>query len=51
LGSSGDPSVVIDDVSIAATPEPGSIVLMLTGMAGLGLLAGKKRLVRSALAS
>jgi len=51
LGTSGDPSVVIDNVSILATPEPGSIGLMLTGMAGLGLLAARKRLGRPAFAS
>jgi hypothetical protein len=51
LGTSGDPSVVIDNVSIAATPEPGSIALMLTGMAGLGLLAARKRLGKSVFAN
>jgi hypothetical protein len=40
----GDGSVVIDDVSVTATPEPSSIVLMLTGLLGLGLLVGRKRL-------
>lgn len=39
----GDGSVVIDDVSVTATPEPGSIVLMLTGLVGLGLLIAIKR--------
>ncbi|MGA3082007.1 MAG: PEP-CTERM sorting domain-containing protein [Terracidiphilus sp.] len=40
----GDGSVVIDDVNVSPTPEPGSIVLMLTGIVGLGLLIGRKRL-------
>jgi hypothetical protein len=44
-------SVMIDDVSIKPTPEPGSIVLTLTGLAGLGLLAARKRLGKSAFAS
>ncbi|MGD0831258.1 MAG: PEP-CTERM sorting domain-containing protein [Terracidiphilus sp.] len=42
----GDGSVVIDDVSVSATPEPGSIILMLTGLLGLGLLIAKKRLAQ-----
>jgi hypothetical protein len=41
---------MIDNVGIAAAPEPGSLVLMLTGMIGLGLLVGKKRLGRFVLA-
>lgn len=48
---SADGSVMIDNVGIAATPEPGSMVLILTGMAGLGLLAASKRLGRSVFAS
>jgi hypothetical protein len=40
----GDGSVVIDDASVTAAPEPGSIVLMLTGLVGLGLLVARKRL-------
>ena len=43
----GDPSqsgsVMLDDVNVAATPEPGSIVLMLTGIASVALMLGKKR--------
>jgi hypothetical protein len=52
--ATGDPaigspygSVMIDNVNVQATPEPGSLVLMLTGVAGLGLLLGKKRLESS----
>jgi hypothetical protein len=45
IGST-DGSVMIDNVSIHATPEPGSMVLALTGIAGLGLLVGKRRLGR-----
>jgi hypothetical protein len=44
-------SVVLDDVSLQATPEPDSIVLMFTGVVALGLLAGRKRLFGSAFAS
>jgi len=36
-------SVMIDDASVTAAPEPGSIVLMLTGLIGLGLLVARKR--------
>ena len=50
IGST-DGSVMIDDVGISATPEPGSIVLTLTGMIGLGLLAARKRLGRSVFAN
>jgi hypothetical protein len=45
--NAGDGSVVIDDVDVAPTPEPGSIVLMLTGIVALGLLIGRKRLGQS----
>jgi hypothetical protein len=41
-----DGSVMIDDVSVTATPEPDSIVLMLTGFLGLGLAIGTRRLGR-----
>jgi hypothetical protein len=54
--ATGDPaigstvgSVMIDDVIVQA-PEPGSIVLVMTGIIDLALLAGRKRLVRSGLA-
>jgi len=43
-------SVMIDDVSVAPAPEPGSIVLMLTGVLGFGLLFVRKRRVQSFLA-
>jgi hypothetical protein len=60
--STGDPaigsqdgSVMIDDVSVQTastlTPEPGSIFLTLTGVIGLGLAVGRKRLGRSVFAS
>lgn len=42
---SADYSVMIDNVSVVATPEPGSIVLLLTGVVALGLVAGRKRLM------
>jgi hypothetical protein len=44
-------SVIIDDVSVTPTPEPGSILLMLTGFLALALLMGKKRLGQSASAT
>jgi hypothetical protein len=40
----GQGSVVIDDTSVSPAPEPGSMVLMLTGIVGLGLLIARKRL-------
>ena len=40
-------SVMIDDVSVAPAPEPGSIVFMLTGILGFVLLFGRKRLMQS----
>ena len=43
---SQDGSVMIDDVSLQAVPEPGSIALTLTGI--MGLVAGRKRLRKSA---
>jgi hypothetical protein len=43
-------SVMIDDVSVVATPEPESLVLMLTGLLGLCLAMGAKR-VGSSLAA
>ena len=48
---SQDGSVMIDDVSVAAVPEPGSVVLMLTGILGAGLAVGRKRLGRSVFAN
>jgi hypothetical protein len=44
-------SVLIDNVSvqIAPTPEPGSAVLMSTGLLALALVAGRKRLLQSSL--
>jgi hypothetical protein len=42
LGSSYG-SVMIDGVSVVATPEPGSIVLLLTGIMALGLVIGRNR--------
>jgi hypothetical protein len=47
IGSPASGSVVIDNVSVQTTPEPGSIVLLLTGIAGLGLVVRKKRLAAS----
>jgi hypothetical protein len=41
---SPDGSVMIDDVVLQATPEPGSILLTLTGIAALALVAARKRL-------
>jgi len=43
---SPDGSVMIDDVVLESspTPEPGSIMLTLTGIAGLALVAARKRL-------
>lgn len=50
LTSVGDPaigsqngSVMVDDVNVQPVPEPGSVVLMLTGILGLGLMVGRKR--------
>jgi hypothetical protein len=43
----GDGSVVIDDASVSPVPEPGTIVLLLTGIAGVGLLIARKRLGQS----
>jgi hypothetical protein len=40
---SPDGSVMIDDVSVAQTPEPSSVLLMLSGMIALGLLVARKR--------
>jgi hypothetical protein len=41
-----DASVMIDDASVT-TPEPGSFLLLLTGILALGLLAGSKQLRQS----
>jgi hypothetical protein len=41
---SPDGSVMIDDVVLQSTPEPGSILLALTGIAGLAMVAARKRL-------
>jgi hypothetical protein len=43
----GAGSVVFDDASVTPTPEPGTIVLLLTGILGLGLLIARKRLGQS----
>ncbi|MFZ1085752.1 MAG: PEP-CTERM sorting domain-containing protein [Terracidiphilus sp.] len=40
-------SVIIDDASVTPTPEPGSLLLMLTGILALALLAGRKHLGQS----
>jgi hypothetical protein len=37
-------SVVLDDVNVAFTPEPGSFVLLLTGLAGTGAAGLRRRL-------
>ena len=36
-------SVLIDDVQLTATPEPGSFALLLTGMAGMAQLVRRRR--------
>ena len=41
-------SVMIDDVNVAATPEPQSVVLVLTGLAAVGDLARRRRAARRA---
>jgi len=38
-------SVIVDDVDVTPTPEPGSFVLLLSGLLGVGLLMARKRLV------
>jgi hypothetical protein len=43
-------SVMIDNVSVQMTPEPGSIVLLSSGILGLGLLAMRKRLIQPSIA-
>jgi hypothetical protein len=47
LDPSQSGSVLIDNVSVQLTPEPGSIVLLSTGIFALGLLAARKRLIYS----
>jgi hypothetical protein len=37
-------SVLIDNVAVQPTPEPSSIALLFTGIVGLALLVGRKRL-------
>jgi hypothetical protein len=49
IGSSSSGSVMIDDVTVQATPEPVSVVLLLTGIMGVGLLIGRKRLALGAI--
>jgi hypothetical protein len=44
----GDGSVVIDNVNVASTPEPSSILLLMTGVAGLGQGVVRRRFARSA---
>lgn len=43
-------AVELDDVTVAATPEPGTVVLMLSGLAGLVLLVARKRVAQGILA-
>jgi hypothetical protein len=44
-------TVMIDNVSVQLTPEPGSIVLLSTGILALGLLAARKRLIQPSIAT
>lgn len=44
LDNPGATNVELDNVSVAATPEPGSIFLMLTGLVALGVFAARKRM-------
>ena len=43
------PFTLLDGVSVYATPEPGSVVMMLTGLVAMGLLARRRQLSRAAL--
>lgn len=42
---SEDNSVMIDDVTVAATPEPASFALLLTGVSGIGALVRRSRIL------
>jgi hypothetical protein len=44
----GNGSVVIDEVTVAPTPEPSSILLLLTGAVGFGQSVVRRRVGRSA---